>query len=132
MLKLTATMGKSRLIFDVNSQQVFGHSINEIIEAESMTVTIAESEIDWDSKVQYILEALEERERPFSEESDAEGESDQKFNKPIKNVSQALNHVGFLKDLLWEKVPTMHLKISEEWKAGWRAHLLLDRQELLK
>ena len=88
--------------FDIVAKKVFNHTIDELIEAEKTLETSDETEINWDENACDIVGILEENEKDESEDEDEEMEYES-TETPIENVSNALDHVAYLKQFLMNK-----------------------------
>ena len=89
--------------FNVAAKKVLNHSIDELIEAESLLKTSDDAEINWEANACDIIEALEEKEKAESEEEREDATDDYSTDTVISSFPTALNHVIYLKQFLINK-----------------------------
>ena len=80
-------------------KKVLNHSIDELIEAESLLKTSDDAEINWEASACDIIETLEENEKAEPEEKQ-DPTDDYSTDTVISNFLTALNHVIYLKQFL--------------------------------
>ena len=81
-------------------KKVLNHSIDELIEAESLLKTSDDPEINWEANTCDIIETLEENEKAESEEEKEDPTNDYSTDTVISSFPTALNHVTYLKQFL--------------------------------
>ena len=89
--------------FNLVAKKVLNHSIDELIEAESLLKTSDDAEINWEANACDIIEALEEKEKAESEEEREDATDDYSTDTVISSFPTALNHVIYLKQFLINK-----------------------------
>ena len=89
--------------FNLNAKKVLIHSMDELIEAESLVKTSDDAEINWEANVCDIIEALEENEKVESEKERVDATDDYSTDTVISSFPTALNHVIYLKQFLMNK-----------------------------
>ena len=92
-----------KISFNLVAKKVLNHSINELIEAESLLKTSDDAEINWEANVCDIIEALEEKEKVESEKERVDATDDYSTDTVISSFPTALNHVIYLKQFLMNK-----------------------------
>ena len=89
--------------FNLVAKKVLNHSIDELIEAESLLKTSDDAEINWEANTCDIIEAIEEKEKAKSEEEREDATDDYSMDTVISSFPRALNHVIYLKQFLMNK-----------------------------
>ena len=89
--------------FNLVAKKVLNHSIDELIEAESLLKTSDDAEINWETNACDIIEALGEKEKAESEEEREDATDNYLTVTVILNFPTALNHVIYLKQFLMNK-----------------------------
>ena len=89
--------------FNLNAKKVLIHSMDELIEAESLVKTSDDAEINWEANACDIIEALDEKEKAESEEEREDAADDYSTDTVISSFPTALNHVIYLKQFLMNK-----------------------------
>ena len=89
--------------FSLVAKKVLNHSIDELIEAESLLKTSDDAQINWEANAWDIIEALEEKEKAESEEEREDATDDYSTDTVISSFPTALNHVIYLKQFLMNK-----------------------------
>ena len=84
--------------FNLAAEKVLNHSINELIEAESLLKTSYDAEINWEANTCDIIEALEEKEKAESEEEREDATDDYSTDPLISSYPTAL--ITYLKQFL--------------------------------
>ena len=80
--------------------KVLNHSIDELIEAESLLKTNDDAVINWEANACDIIETLEEKEKAEPEEEKEDPTNDYSTDTIISSFLTALNHVIYLKQFL--------------------------------
>ena len=89
--------------FKLVAKKVLNHSIDELIEAESLPKTSDDAEINCEANACDIIEALDEKEKAESEEARKDAADDYSTDTVISSFPAALNHVIYLKQFLINK-----------------------------
>ena len=79
--------------FNLVAKEVLNHSVDELIEAESLLKTNDNAEINREANACDIIEALEEKEKAESEEEREDANDDYSTDTVIPSFPTALNHV---------------------------------------
>ena len=88
--------------FNLVAKKVLNHSVDELIQAESLLKTSDDAEIIWEANACDIIEALEEKEKAKSEEEREHATDDYSTDPLIPSFPTALNHVTYLKQFFNE------------------------------
>ena len=89
--------------FNLVAKKVVNHSINELIEAESLLLASDDAEINWERNTCDIMEAFDEKEKAESEGEREDATDDYSTDTLISSFPTALNHVIYLKQFLMNK-----------------------------
>ena len=92
-----------KIDFNFVAKKVLNHSIDELIEAESLLKTSDDAKTKWEGNECDIIEALEEKEKAESEEEREDATDDYSTDTVISSFPTALNHVIYLKQFLMNK-----------------------------
>ena len=84
-------------------KKVLNHSIDELIEVESLLKTSDDAEINWEGNACDIIETLKEKEKTQSGEGKQDATDKYSTNAVTSNFPTALNHVTYLKQFLMSK-----------------------------
>ena len=95
--------GDDEIDFNLVVKKVVNHSINELIEAESLLKASDDAEINWDRNACDIIEAFDEKEKVESEKNREDATNDYSTDTLISSFPTALNHVIYLKQFLMNK-----------------------------
>ena len=93
----------NKIDFNLFVKKVLNHSIDELIEAESLLKTSDDAEINWEANARDIIEALEEKEKAELEEERGDATNDYSMDPLISSFPTALNHVTYIKQFLMNK-----------------------------
>ena len=91
--------------FNLVVKKVLNHSINELIETESLLKLSDDAEINWEANTCDIIEAPAEKEKAESEEEREDATNDYSTDTAISSFLTALN-VIYLKQVLMNKACT--------------------------
>ena len=83
--------------FNLVAKKILNHSINELIEAESLLKTSDDAEVKWEANACDIIETLEEKEKAESEEEREDATDDYSPDPLILSFPTPLNHFTYLK-----------------------------------
>ena len=89
--------------FNLVAKKVVNHSINELIEAESLLPASDDAEINWERNTCDIMEAFDEKEKSESEGEREDATDDYSTDTLISSFPTALNHVIYQKQFLMNK-----------------------------
>ena len=89
--------------FNLVVKKVLNHSIDELIEEESLLKTSDDAEINSEANTCNIVEVLDEKEKAESEEEREDATNDYSRDTVISSFPIALNHVIYLKQFLMNK-----------------------------
>ena len=89
--------------FNLNAKKVLIHSMDEMIEAESLVKTRDDAEINWEANACDIIEALDENEKAESEKEREDAIDDYSTYTVISSFPTAFNHVIYLNQFLMNK-----------------------------